>query len=67
MMGNVNNISLVPGKLGDSMEKLEWQGTCEGPMRCISHTGAHLLSCKDVPRTPEIIEATRETLDKSSE
>lgn len=44
MMGNTNNISLVPGKLGDSMEKLEGQGTCEGPMRCISHTGVHLLS-----------------------
>lgn len=63
----MNNIRLVPNKLGDSIEKLEGQGTFKGPMRHTSHTGAHLLSCRDVPRTPEIIEASRETLDKRPE
>lgn len=65
MVGERDNIRLVLGKLLDERQRLEEQSAGEGPLlltlTCAGHTGAHLQSYRNEPRTPEVIQANRDT------
>lgn len=55
VIGEGNNIRLVPGKLGDERQMLERRGAGKG-LQSLNCAGAHLQSYSDEPETPEVRE-----------
>lgn len=63
VMGEGDNIRLVPGKLGDERQTLERWGAGKG-LQSLNCAGAHLQSYRDEPETPKVRGSNREILGR---